>query len=64
MAKKRRTFFPRVVGGQVVMPAVLRRLHKYLLGLERVEAICDEMRAAAESGRPELAQKLPPRETH
>jgi hypothetical protein len=32
------------------MPTDLKRLHKYLLELERIEAISDEMRAVVESG--------------
>jgi hypothetical protein len=44
-----------------MMPADLKRLHKYLLKLERIEAISDEMRAVVESEWPELAHKLPPK---
>jgi hypothetical protein len=61
---KRRTYSPRIVGGQVMMPADLKRLHKYLLELERIEAISDETRAVVESEWPELAHKLPPKTEH
>jgi hypothetical protein len=61
---KRRTYTPRIVGGQVMMPADLKRLHKYLLELERIEAISDEMRAVVESEWPELVHKLPPKTEH
>jgi hypothetical protein len=61
---KRRTYTPRIVGGRIMMPADLKRLHKYLLELERIEAISDEMRAVVESEWPELAHKLPPKTEH
>ena len=41
------------------MPADLRRLHKYMLDIEGVDVISDEMRAVVESEWPELAHKLP-----
>jgi hypothetical protein len=55
-----RSYSPRVVGGKVMTPADLRRLHKYMLEIERVSAISDEMRAVVEAEWPELAHKLPP----
>jgi len=42
-------------------PADLRRLHKYMLEIEKVTVISDEMREAVESEWPELAHKLPRR---
>jgi hypothetical protein len=56
-----RFYSPRVVGGKVMTPADLRRLHKYMLEIEKVSVISDEMRAVVESEWPELAHKLPPR---
>ena len=41
-------------------PADLRRLHRYMLDIEKVTVISDEMRAVVESEWPELAHKLPP----
>jgi hypothetical protein len=52
---KRRTYTPRIVGGQVTMPADLKRLHKYLFEMERIEAISDKMR----DRRLALVQKPP-----
>jgi hypothetical protein len=61
--KPRRTYMPRVVGsGQVIMPADLRRLHKYIVEIEHIDHISDEMREVVESEWPELAHKLPPKE--
>jgi hypothetical protein len=43
------------------MPADLERLHKYMLEIEDVDAISDEMRVVVESEWPEVAYKLPPK---
>jgi hypothetical protein len=59
--KKRWIYQPRVVGGRVMLQADLEQLHKYMLEIERVGAISDEMRAVVESEWPELAHKLPPK---
>jgi hypothetical protein len=61
MAKQRRDYKPRIVGGKVMMPADLKRLHKYMLEIEGIDHISDEMRAVVESEWPELAHKLPPK---
>jgi hypothetical protein len=60
---KRRLHQPRMVGGKVMLQADLERLHKYMREIERVDAISDEMRAVVETEWPELAHKLPPKET-
>jgi hypothetical protein len=59
--KKRRVYQPRVVGGNVMMPADLKRLHKYMLEIEGIDRISGETRAVVESEWPELAHKLPPK---
>ena len=58
--KVRRTYLPRIVGDKVMMPAYLKRLHKYMPDVEHIGIISDEMRAAVEELWPELAHKLPP----
>jgi len=35
-SKKRRTYLPRLVGDKVMMPADLKRLHKYMLDVEHI----------------------------
>ena len=50
---------PRVIGGKLVMPAELQRIHRITLDTAEVEIISDEMRAVVESLWPELAHKLP-----
>ena len=38
--KERRVYLPRVLGsGQVMMPADLRRLHKYMLEIEHISVM-------------------------
>ena len=59
--KKRRTYLPRIVGDKFMMPADLKRLHKYMLDVEHIGIISDEMRAVVEEQWPELAHKLPPK---
>ena len=54
-----RSYSPRVVGGKIMTPADLRRLHKYMLEIEKVTVISDEIRAVVEGEWPELAHKLP-----
>ena len=61
MTKKRRTYLPRIVGDKVIMPADLKRLHEYMLEVEYVDEISDEMRVVVEELWPELAHKLPPK---
>jgi len=43
------------------MPADLKRLHKYMLDIERIDHISDEIRAVVESEWPEPTHKLPPK---
>jgi hypothetical protein len=55
MKKNRRVYKPRIVGGKVMMPDDLKRLHKYMLEVEHSDYMSDEMRAVIESDWPELA---------
>ena len=57
--RKRFPYEPRVIGGKLVMPAELQRIHRIILDAAEVEIISDEMRAVVESLWPELAHKLP-----
>ena len=61
MPKKRRVYISRVVGNQVMTSADLERLHNYMLDIEGIDHISDEMRAVVEDLWPELAHKLPPK---
>ena len=60
--KERRVYLPRVLGsGQVMMPADLKRLHKYMLEIEHISVVSAEMREVVEELWPELVHKLPPK---
>jgi hypothetical protein len=58
-SRYQRSYSPRVAGSKVMTPADLRLLHKYILEIEKVSAISDEMRAV-EDEWPGLMHKLPP----
>ena len=64
MPKKRRVYISRIVGNQVMTSADLERLHNYMLDIEGIDHISDEMRAVVEDLWPELAHKLPPKAHH
>jgi len=51
----------RIVGGKIMMPADLKRLHEYMLEVEHIDHILDEMRSVVEREWPEMAHKLPPK---
>ena len=61
MTKEHRTYKPRIVGDKIMMPADLKRLHKYKLDVEHIGIISDEMREVIEELWPELAHNLPPK---
>src|SRR5215831_17230643 len=46
---------------KLMMPADLKRLHKYTLDVEHIGIISDEMREVVEELWPELTHKLPPK---
>ena len=47
------------VDGKRMTPDDLRRLHEYLIEMETIAIISDEMRVVVESEWPELVHKLP-----
>ena len=47
-----------------MMPADLKRLHKYMLEIEHISVISDEVRTVVEEEWPELTHKLPPKSQH
>jgi len=51
---------PRVIGGKMMRPAELQRIHAIVLDAAEVEIVSDEMRAVVESLWPELVYKPPP----
>ena len=59
--EQRARHLPRIVGDKVMMPADVKRLHKYMLDVEHIGIISDEMREVVQELWPELAHKLPPK---
>ena len=59
---KRFPYEPRLVGGRMMLPADLQRLHRFILDTDVIEVISDEMREVVEAVWPELVDKLPPKQ--
>jgi hypothetical protein len=57
--RKQFPYEAQVVGGKLLMPADLQRLHRFMLETEVIEAISEEMRSVVERLWPELVSKLP-----
>lgn len=57
--RQRFPYEPRVIGGKLMMPAELQRIHALVLDAAEVEIVSDEMREVVESLWPELVYKLP-----
>lgn len=57
--RKQFPYEAQVVGGKLMMPANLQRLHRFILETEMIEAISEEMRAVVERLWPEFVWKLP-----
>ena len=49
------------VDGKLMTPDDLQRLHDYLVDMDTIAIISDEMRVVIESEWPELVHKLPPK---
>jgi hypothetical protein len=49
------------IDGKPMTPDDLRRLHEYLIDMEVISVISDEMRIVIENEWPELVHKLPPK---
>jgi hypothetical protein len=60
MTKKRRSYKLRLVGDKVMMPADLKRLHKYMLDVEHIGVISDEMREVVQSEWPRAGAQAAP----
>ena len=61
--KNRRTAKHYAVYGKVLSPGDLRRLHRYLIEVESISVISDQMRTVVETEWPALAHKLPPKDS-
>jgi hypothetical protein len=50
------------VGGKLMTPVELQRIHRFILDNPGIEVISDEIRAVVEGLWPELVDKLPPKQ--
>ena len=60
--RSRFPYEPRVVGGKLMSPVELQRLHRFILDTAVIEDISDEMRTVVETLWPALVDKLPPKQ--
>ena len=60
--RSRFPYKPRIVGGKLMTPADLQRVHCFILDTAVIEVISDEMRTVVETIWPELVDKLPPKQ--
>lgn len=58
--RRRFPYETRFVGGRLVTPAELQKIHRYVIDTEVIVEISDERRAVIEVAWPELVHKLPP----
>jgi hypothetical protein len=54
--RSRYPYEPRVVGGKLMTPADLQRLHRFVFDTAVIEVISDDMRTVVETVWPELVQ--------
>jgi hypothetical protein len=59
--RKKYPYEARVIGGKLMMPADLQRIHRFVLDTTVIEVISDEVRVVVEELWPELVPKLPSR---
>ena len=55
-------YAPRIVSDHIMVQEDFERLHKFLLEMEGLSEVSDDMRELIEEEWPELMHKLPPRE--
>ena len=60
--RNRDAYEPRIFDGRVMLPDEIERIHREVLGFERIESISDPMRELIEDLWPELVHKLPPKQ--
>ena len=63
-SKAKRIYAPRIVSDHIMVQEDFERLHKFLLEMEGLQEISDDMRQLVEEEWPELVYKLPPKTLH
>jgi len=59
--KSKRIYAPRIVADHIMVEEDFERLYKFLLELEGLSEVSDDMREPVEEEWPELVHKLPPK---
>jgi hypothetical protein len=59
--KPKRNYAPRIISDHIMLQEDFERLHKFLLEIESLSEVSDDMRELVEDEWPELAHKLPPK---
>jgi hypothetical protein len=58
--KPKRIYAPRIISDHIMLQEDFERLHKFLLEIEGLSEVSDDMRELVEEEWPELVHKLPP----
>ena len=59
--KSNRIYAPRIVADHIMLQEDFERLHKFLLEMEDISEVSDDIRELVEEEWPELVHKLPPK---
>jgi hypothetical protein len=59
--KPKRIYAPRVVADHIMLQEDFERLHEFLLEMEDLSEVSDDIRELVEEEWPELVHKLPPK---
>ena len=59
--KSKRIYAPRIVTDHIMLQEDFERLHKFLLEIEDISEVSDDIRELVEEEWPELVPKLPPK---
>jgi hypothetical protein len=60
-SKPKRIYAPRIISDHIMMQEDFERLYKFLLEVEGLSEVSDDMRELVEQEWPELVHKLPPK---
>jgi len=60
-SKPKRIYTLRIISDHIMVQEDFERLHKFLLEMEGLSEVSDDMRELIEEEWPELAHKLPPK---
>ena len=60
-SKPNRIYAPRIISDHIMVQEDFERLHKFLLEIEGLSEVSDDMRELVEQEWPELGHKLPPK---